>query len=241
MPEDEDDSEAELVSEQAVVGAGGHGRTFREAEGSDDEDEEVDPRNKQVNRLAYDFSALELDQAQQEMASGSEFESEASDLEEDEVNPAEDLDREVTQTLERAFKENHTVDIAALELNTLRMASNSSFHEMRKRIVPSVLRHMDVTAPAKSGKTVKEVLDKWGPLIGRMVHDEEDQVDGLYILQRASAGLAPGSSSKVFAPALRYFYDADIFEEDAILSWYHSEKSQQGSEGEKKLREVVKM
>ncbi|KAG0090607.1 hypothetical protein BGZ93_009229 [Podila epicladia] len=230
LPEDEDDDE--LVSEPAVVGASGKGRVFKEAEDSDDEDEEEDPKNKAVNRLAYDLKELALESQDD---SASEFESEASDDEEEAVNPAEELDREVSATLERAFKDGHSVDIAALELNTLRMASFSNFHEMRKRIIPGVLRNIDVTARPGSGKTIKEILTRWGPLIGRMIHDEDDQVDGLYILQRSCA--SPIVATAVFTPALRYFYDNDITEEDAILKWFYSEESQQGSDMEKQLRE----
>ncbi|KAF9575678.1 hypothetical protein EC968_002241 [Mortierella alpina] len=236
LPEDEDDSDAELVSEPAVVGATGRGRNFKEAEGSDDEDEEVDLKNKQVNRLAYDMTTLKLETQAQEDESASEFESEASDVEEEEVNPAEELDREIAQTLERAFKDGHSVDIAALELNTLRMASNSNFHEMRKRIIPGVLKNIEAGAKPGSGKTVKEILVRWGPLIGRMIHDDADQVDGLFILQRSCAAL---QAEKTFGPALRYFYDEDILEEDAILSWYYDEQSQQGTDLEKKLRELT--
>ncbi|KAG9326576.1 hypothetical protein KVV02_001503 [Mortierella alpina] len=236
LPEDEDDSDAELVSEPTVVGATGRGRNFKEAEGSDDEDEEIDLKNKQVNTLAYDLTALKLETQAQEEASASEFESEASDVEEEEVNPAEELDREIAQTLERAFKDGHTVDIAALELNTLRMASNSNFHEMRKRIIPGVLKNIEAGAKPGSGKTVKEILVRWGPLIGRMIHDDADQVDGLFILQRSCAAL---QAEKIFGPALRYFYDEDILEEDAILSWYYDEMSQQGTHLETKLRELT--
>ncbi|KAF9953147.1 hypothetical protein BGZ72_005649 [Mortierella alpina] len=236
LPEDEDDSDAELVSEPAVVGATGRGRNFKEAEGSDDEDEEVDLKNKQVNTLAYDMSALKLETQAQEEASASEFESETSDIEEEEVNPAEELDREIAQTLERAFKDGHSVDIAALELNTLRMASNSNFHEMRKRIIPGVLKNIEAGAKPGSGKTVKEILVRWGPLIGRMIHDDADQIDGLFILQRSCAAL---QAEKTFGPALRYFYDEDILEEDAILSWYYDEMSQQGTDLEKRLRELT--
>ncbi|KAF9363160.1 hypothetical protein BGX34_004747 [Mortierella sp. NVP85] len=238
--DDEDDNDGtELVSDVAIVGASGRGRIFKEPESSDDEDDEVDPRNKQVNRLAFDLKALKVEALALD-ESASEFESEVSDVE-DEVNPAEELDREIGQTLERAFKEGHSIDIAALELNTLRMASNSTFHEMRKRIIPGVLKNIDLTAKAGSGKMVKEVLTRWGPLIGKMIHDEKDQLDGLFILQRACASLYPDSAQaqKVFAPTLRYFYDQDITEDDAILEWYRSEQSQQGTDIEKRLREVA--
>ncbi|KAF9585534.1 hypothetical protein BGW38_001935 [Lunasporangiospora selenospora] len=255
--EDDEDEELELISDPLFVGATGRGRSFKEAAVSDDDDfddtdGDHDPRNKQVNRLAFDLSQVRISNQKLDEDSVSEFESEASDLEEETTNPAEDLDREVSQTLERAFREQHEVEIAALELNTLRMASNSSFQEMRKRIIPSVLKHIDMAAPAPAagavkanGRSVKEVLQRWGPLIGKMIHDDSDQVDGLLVLQRSCAQLQQewpqhqGVSQKVFAPALRYFYDQDIFEEDSILSWFHSERSQQGTDAEKKLREVA--
>ncbi|KAG0237505.1 hypothetical protein BGW42_000715 [Actinomortierella wolfii] len=232
LPEEDED---ELVSDEALVGPTGRGRAFTEAEDSDDEDDESDPRNKLVNKLAYDLEQIKI--AAQEQDSASEFESEASD-EEEEADPAEDLNREVAQTLDRAFKENHAVDIAALELNTLRMASNSSFHEMRLRIIPGVLKQIDHSAKPGSGKTAKEVLTRWGPLIGKMIHDEQDQVDGLFILQSCCATQLE-DGNKTFAPSLRYFYDEDILEEDAILEWYHSPRSREGSPAELRLRDIA--
>jgi translation initiation factor eIF-2B subunit epsilon len=64
----------------------------------------------------------------------------SSDEESDSDEPTnlEIFSKEVTQTLERAFLEGHTVEIASLELNTLRMASNTTFHDTRIVVIPTI-------------------------------------------------------------------------------------------------------
>jgi translation initiation factor eIF-2B subunit epsilon len=62
--------------------------------------------------------------------------------------------REVNQTLERAWQDNHTVDIAALELNTLKMAFNISFHDLRAISIPFFVQRLDM---AKLAVCMKEV------------------------------------------------------------------------------------
>jgi hypothetical protein len=64
----------------------------------------------------------------------------SSDEESDSDEPTnlEIFSKEVTQTLERAFSEGHTVEIASLELNTLRMASNTTFRDTRVIVIPTI-------------------------------------------------------------------------------------------------------
>jgi translation initiation factor eIF-2B subunit epsilon len=57
--------------------------------------------------------------------------------------------------LERAFNENHSIDIAALELNTLKMAYNVSFSDMRKVVVPVILKQVDLKKSITSAKEVR--------------------------------------------------------------------------------------
>jgi hypothetical protein len=58
-----------------------------------------------------------------------------------------DWQLEVKQTVERAFDEQHDVDIAALELNTLKMAMNITFADLRQVVVPSMMARIDPTKP----------------------------------------------------------------------------------------------
>lgn len=65
--------------------------------------------------------------------------------------------REVQQTLERAYKEFHTPEIAGLELNTLKMAMNITFQDLRSVLVPFYFNQIDLTNAHGSAKKVFRV------------------------------------------------------------------------------------
>jgi len=52
--------------------------------------------------------------------------------------------------LERAFAENHSIENAALELNTLKMACNIQFRDLRVLAIPAVLSRIDADHSAQS-------------------------------------------------------------------------------------------
>ena len=97
----------------------------------------------------------------------------------EESDNGDDWAQEVRQTIERAINENHDVDIAALELNTLKMALNITFGHLRQIVLPCLLENINVT----SGLTaIKQLITKWGPLLVKFVHSDEDQYDMMEIL-----------------------------------------------------------
>lgn len=98
----------------------------------------------------------------------------------DAVKSAE-FQREIAQTLERAFSENHTVDTAALEITGLRMSHNGSYDQVREVLIPALLDHVDLTKDAV--KNLQAVLKKWCPLIRKVTHGFDDQVHVLYVFQ----------------------------------------------------------
>lgn len=58
------------------------------------------------------------------------------------------------QTLERAYKESHTPEIAGLELNTLKMAMNITFQDLRSILVPFFFNQVDFKNALTSVKKV---------------------------------------------------------------------------------------
>lgn len=92
---------------------------------------------------------------------------------------AGDFHRELRQTLARAFEERHTEDIAALELNTLRMAYDADYSEIRRELMRFVLDEVD----AKRHGGLKEVVARWAGLMRRVVHSPADQLETVHVLQ----------------------------------------------------------
>ena len=79
---------------------------------------------------------------------------------------------EVTQSLERAFEEGHSVDNAAVELKTLRMASNVPLTRVREAVIAALVGRIRVVSPeegpAKQKAEVENVVGRWGGLINKI-------------------------------------------------------------------------
>ena len=92
---------------------------------------------------------------------------------------------EVTQSLERAFEEGHSVDNAAVELKTLRMASNVPLTRVREAIITALVGRIRVVNPeegqAKQTTEVRKVVERWGGLINKI--GGIDGVETISILQ----------------------------------------------------------
>ncbi|KAI7903357.1 uncharacterized protein BX663DRAFT_453878 [Cokeromyces recurvatus] len=206
------------------------------------DDDDVDIRNLKLGSLAYDMADLVLEDGDITDSASEVGESDdESDigslsggswaLESSIAKKTEEFKKEIAQTIERSISEDHSVYTAALEVTGLRMSSNGSYTDIREVIIPIIMNHID---PKNSVQSLKSVLNKWAPLIGKMTHLPEDQVHVLQVLQKHCA--SQEYLSKLFLGALQMFYNADIVEEDAIRTWYESDKSK-ANPAEMKLRE----
>ncbi|GAA6059328.1 hypothetical protein JCM10212_005908 [Sporobolomyces blumeae] len=126
---------------------------------------------------------------------------------------------ECLHSLDRSFAENHTVDNAAIELKTLRMASNVDLGQVRAVVVPYVLKRCDGANGASS------VIDRWGGLMANLTGDsEEGMMDCLVIAQQFVAQEA-GGDMRFWLRILKGFYETDVVTDDAVFSWYKSVKA----------------
>ena len=146
---------------------------------------------------------------------------------------------EAEESLSRAFLENHSVDNAAIELKTLRMATNVTFHEVREAII-SALMNVYITTPANAAKLFK----KWGGLLHKFEEDAEAEVDSVMIMQRFFARRLRKNAQSLaernkFVLGLQGMYNSDVFTEKTIFTWFEDERSK--GVGEKAVEDMLSL
>lgn len=140
---------------------------------------------------------------------------------------------ECTQSLDRSFAEGHTVDNAAIELKTLRMASNVPLSQVRDVVVPYVL------ARCSNAADVPAMIARWGGLIATLTGEHEESMKDCLLAAQTFVSARVGDekgSIQFFRQVLRSFYEEDVVSEDAVFAWYKGASSRSvGGEMGKKL------
>lgn len=140
----------------------------------------------------------------------------------------EDFNKEAVDTVTRALENNHDLDTALLELNTLRMSMNVTYHEVRLATCHALLTrivHFVATDTLDVKEATTKLFKEWGSMFKRQLFGDEEQVDLAQILQTKCAALSPTYNQVVLFIALRQLYEQDILDEDAILAWWDSAAS----------------
>lgn len=84
--------------------------------------------------------------------------------------PQTEFKREVKLSLDRAFEEGHSVDNAAVELKTLRMASNVPLVHVRTGVVAAIVDRIPIVEgnPGEQRQAIGKMIGRWGELINRI-------------------------------------------------------------------------
>ena len=105
-----------------------------------------------------------------------------SNLKLDDETSSADFRSECIQSLERAFEEDHTVDNAAIELKTLRMASNVQLRSVKQVVIGFLLSKIQLTGTlAQQKQAVNKTIERWGPLLPAI--GGEDPIENTLLLQ----------------------------------------------------------
>ncbi|KAG6878693.1 hypothetical protein C0993_011508 [Termitomyces sp. T159_Od127] len=142
---------------------------------------------------------------------------------------------EVKQSLERAFTEGHSIDNAAVELKTLRMASNVPLTRVREAVVGAIVEKIRIVddGPVAQRKEISAVVSRWGGLIDKI--GGIDPIETVSALQVRVVEYGEGflthfdifqshcATSKrlpLFGQILAALYQDDIVDEDDIRKWH---------------------
>jgi len=133
-----------------------------------------------------------------------------------------DFKSECIQSLERAFEEGHTVDNAAIELKTLRMASNVDLGLVKDVLVLFLVKHITIMEDSAQQRVeVNKLIGRWGGLVAALGAD--DAVENLILFQRHCA--SSPRYQRIFGLILAALYNIDVVDEDDIKEWLSNSES----------------
>lgn len=252
--DDEDDSDDSDVSDEAkinsdLVGSDGEGYRYHDSDDSEYEDysEDDEEYNKSLNSLIYTMSNANISDTSIASHShpvkkiGSRRYSSMSAVTANSDDGEETFKSEAIESIERSISENHDLDIAALELNTLRMTMNTSYHEVREATMAAFVKYvykLISTGTLNAQQAAEKIFGGWSGLLKRQVFDSEDEVDLLFLIQKEFAAHEKENGGITMTFAVRNLYFQDILQEENIYAWFDSPKSQATSEL-KAVRNVV--
>ncbi|XP_006458207.1 hypothetical protein AGABI2DRAFT_64187 [Agaricus bisporus var. bisporus H97] len=222
----DDDSDLESVEENqaSILGnlnLGKDSNALLWPRGSPDEEDDVEDvenyRNQRFMRIA---SASDEDTDSQYGGRSASVLSDASapsDTADFSDNAEKEFQAEVKQSLDRAFAEGHSVDNAAVELKTLRMASNVSLTRVREAVISAIVERIPVvqSGAAQQRKDISSVIDRWGSLI-----DKIGGVNAIETICLLQAHCATSLRMPLFGQILVALYQDDIVDEDDIRAWH---------------------
>lgn len=251
--DDEEEESSDEGDDYEVVGKDGKGHPYADSYENeyqyDSDDDEVNGEYvRSMHSLVYKMSAANLSDTSIASETGrrshshkghrrySSISAIASDGEEEEEN----FKSEAIASIERSITENHDVDIAALELNTLRMTMNVPYPEVREATIAAFVKYIQKlvsTGTLAAIPATKKIFTRWGGLFKRQSFDNDDQVHLLTLLQKECSEIPQGKA--IMLTAVEALYDDEHVLEDNIYIWFDSEESQ-SSEPLRAIRDILK-
>ncbi len=135
----------------------------------------------------------------------------------------ESFDKEAIASLNRAMDENHDIDVAVLEINTLRMAMNVDYDEVREATVRALLiriSHFIETGTLEIKEASQKVLRHWSILFKRQIFKETDEVHLLNLFEQYCREINHGKGILFFV--IDILYDLEIVQEQNIYKWFET-------------------
>lgn len=222
-----------ITPDARVIGQDGKGYLYHDSDDSDYyESEDDEDYNKSIKSMVYSMASFNISDTSihsTTTAAGAKkthrrYSSTSGATVVSDDGEEENFKQEAVESVTRSITENHDPDIAALELNTLRMTLNVSYNEVRAATMAAfvgfIFKMVNTgTLPVKPA--TRNLFIKWVPLLKRQVFEVADGADLLHWIQlECSKRAAHGEF--ILAYALDVLYDEDLLQEEAVDMWWSS-------------------
>uniref|UniRef100_A0A1J3HTX4 Translation initiation factor eIF2B subunit epsilon n=1 Tax=Noccaea caerulescens TaxID=107243 RepID=A0A1J3HTX4_NOCCA len=217
----------EMEPRASELGPDGAGYIWEVCEGAHDEEWKHSVAPIPMDKVAEIVQAMEDDDDREDesfVPTSGELRSDADSINTDMNDPCDDygyFEKEVEGTFLRAVEEGIVVDLAILEVNSLRLSYNMESADCAGAAFYSMMK-LAVDTPHSSAdelyKNAVSIIAKWKRLLGFYVKKTDEQIEVIMkfeeMCQETARELGP-----LFAKILHYMYEIDVLQEDAILRW----------------------
>lgn len=237
--EDENAVPVLAVKDVELVGETGKGFAYESEIESGDEDDEEFVGNGTYSGIIYQMNSLNVSDDsiasvsnkkvkkhshRRRLSMNSMISDNGGAFESDEGEEEEDFGVEGLATVTRAIENNHDIDTALLELNTLRMSMNVTYHDVRSVTTQALVNKIVdfiTTGTLTPQEAATKIFTKWGIMFKRQVFSPEEEVDLLNIVEEKSSVLDKAYNQIVLFLGVKSFYDMEVVEEENILKWWN--------------------
>lgn len=227
------------VKDVELVGETGKGFAYESEIESGDEDDEEFVGNDTYSGIIYQMKYLNVSDDsiasvsnkkvkkhshRRRLSMNSMISDNGGAFESDEGEEEEDFGVEGLATVTRAIENNHDIDTALLELNTLRMSMNVTSHDVRSVTTQALVNKIVdfiTTGTLTPQEAATKIFTKWGIMFKRQVFSPEEEVDLLNIVEEKSSVLDKAYNQIVLFLGVKSFYDMEVVEEENILKWWN--------------------
>lgn len=227
------------VKDVELVGETGKGFAYESEIESGDEDDEEFVGNGTYSGIIYQMKYLNVSDDsiasvsnkkvkkhshRRRLSMNSMISDNGGAFESDEGEEEEDFGVEGLATVTRAIENNHDIDTALLELNTLRMSMNVTYHDVRSVTTQALVNKIVdfiTTGTLTPQEAATKIFTKWGIMFKRQVFSPEEEVDLLNIVEEKSSVLDKAYNQIVLFLGVKSFYDMEVVEEENILKWWN--------------------
>ncbi|KAK7397263.1 hypothetical protein VNO78_18430 [Psophocarpus tetragonolobus] len=221
-------------SPASELGMGGAGHVWLTCEGGHEEEWRHSvapiPKDKILEAIKIMEDDLELTHDDSFFPPSGELKPNSNDSDDDDHEDSRDdsyyFEKEVEATFLRAVHENIQESHLILEINSLKLSYNKLTADCAGAVFYAMMKYALDTPHSSADsllQNVQVVFTKWKKVLTSYLTDIDEQIEIILKFEEMCSESAKEYAT-LFTRILHYFYNEDVVEEDAILSWEDEKK-----------------